>query len=440
MVDDRKLAMAKLSLAAAILEDAEDPGVLLQWARHEALTLDLITHDSEADSSLISDREDLLQMLQDAVESGNDLRAYAADTMFEAVHENLTEALKRNEPLLRTTKGGLLEFYMDDMPGAWLSLATELQTLDSVVADSWSGLFKKLAFEYLDEGMVNSAVMLRFASLDWSALSVIEREDGGRSLHFSGQDTPETYEAMEEILLRLRNSKGDQQLARLCAARALYWISSFTCKEQVQARVGTGGKLDEIISWILEDLDPAHRADFGHRIFNSIAWAIVKTPGRPESYYERALELAKRALQLAPDSVNVVNTLGVAQFRVDEFDNAIRTLASSHLIRRLSRDEFSPTPLEEIPVLKPVFLKLLDPSVKPLVFLGNSEEPKIITAMLSGSPSPVISEPSDALVIAMALWQKNQFAAARETLATQQLPLRITDDEEFDKEARAMIQ
>jgi len=62
---------------------------------------------------------------------------------------------------------------------------------------------------------------------------------------------------------------------------------------------------------------------------NNAAWYLVALPGRDIARYRHALLLAEEACQLAPKSGYYVNTLGVAQYRVGLYAEALDTLGQS---------------------------------------------------------------------------------------------------------------
>lgn len=62
---------------------------------------------------------------------------------------------------------------------------------------------------------------------------------------------------------------------------------------------------------------------------NDSAWWIVRRPGRPPELYEMALRAAEAAIRLGAESAARQNTLGVAQYRVGRFADAVATLKRS---------------------------------------------------------------------------------------------------------------
>jgi Flp pilus assembly protein TadD len=64
------------------------------------------------------------------------------------------------------------------------------------------------------------------------------------------------------------------------------------------------------------------------RYFNNFAWGLATTPESTRDP-QRALSLARRAVELTPDRAIYNNTLGVSQYRAGQFVEAIATLEKS---------------------------------------------------------------------------------------------------------------
>jgi WD40 repeat protein/serine/threonine protein kinase len=62
---------------------------------------------------------------------------------------------------------------------------------------------------------------------------------------------------------------------------------------------------------------------------NEMAWPVLVTPNAPPEAVAAALENAQRAAGMLPDDADVVNTLGVAQYRTGSYEEALETLARS---------------------------------------------------------------------------------------------------------------
>jgi tetratricopeptide (TPR) repeat protein len=70
---------------------------------------------------------------------------------------------------------------------------------------------------------------------------------------------------------------------------------------------------------------------------NNRAWELSKGPGQRRTL---ALTLARRAVELAPGEAFYANTLGVAQYRADQYAEAITTLETSLAARQGGVDAF----------------------------------------------------------------------------------------------------
>jgi serine/threonine protein kinase/WD40 repeat protein/Flp pilus assembly protein TadD len=84
--------------------------------------------------------------------------------------------------------------------------------------------------------------------------------------------------------------------------------------------------------------DPADRERLPW-LCNNLAWALVSRPG-PGRDPARALDLARRAVTLAPDRAFYLNTLGVAQYRTGQTAEAVDTLEKSLAAGKGESDAF----------------------------------------------------------------------------------------------------
>jgi tetratricopeptide (TPR) repeat protein len=62
---------------------------------------------------------------------------------------------------------------------------------------------------------------------------------------------------------------------------------------------------------------------------NLSAWLVVRRRQANPDEYAQALEQAEAALRAAPDNGNILNTLGVAQYRMGRYAQALETLTKS---------------------------------------------------------------------------------------------------------------
>jgi tetratricopeptide (TPR) repeat protein len=62
---------------------------------------------------------------------------------------------------------------------------------------------------------------------------------------------------------------------------------------------------------------------------NNTAWMVVRLPGQTPQVYAAALRQANAAVEAAPDNGYFINTLGVAQYRMEQYPEAFATLTKS---------------------------------------------------------------------------------------------------------------
>jgi tetratricopeptide (TPR) repeat protein len=62
---------------------------------------------------------------------------------------------------------------------------------------------------------------------------------------------------------------------------------------------------------------------------NKTSWGIVREPGAASERYRQALRWAEAACRLQPGNGNFLNTLGVAQYRVGQYRDALTTLTQA---------------------------------------------------------------------------------------------------------------
>src|SRR5262249_840809 len=70
---------------------------------------------------------------------------------------------------------------------------------------------------------------------------------------------------------------------------------------------------------------------------NNASWYIVRLPDDAEENYQKALKLAEPAVNLEPNNGYYINTLGVAQYRVRDYAEAMKTLVRSDRINSQPR-------------------------------------------------------------------------------------------------------
>jgi serine/threonine protein kinase/tetratricopeptide (TPR) repeat protein len=96
-----------------------------------------------------------------------------------------------------------------------------------------------------------------------------------------------------------------------------------------QARRDLDASLDIQEKMAAENLDdPAHRTSLA-RTLNNLAWLLATSPQNELRDANRAVELAKRAVDLEADEGSYWNTLGVAQYRAEDWQAALESLTKS---------------------------------------------------------------------------------------------------------------
>jgi hypothetical protein len=67
-------------------------------------------------------------------------------------------------------------------------------------------------------------------------------------------------------------------------------------------------------------------------VLNDASWVVVREPGRDPAAYRRALHLAEAACGDSLDNGRLLNTLGVAQYRLGVYREALATLTRSNAL------------------------------------------------------------------------------------------------------------
>jgi WD40 repeat protein/tRNA A-37 threonylcarbamoyl transferase component Bud32 len=109
-------------------------------------------------------------------------------------------------------------------------------------------------------------------------------------------------------------------------------ISSLFARLLLRADVLDGVRADRTLNTELRTaaLALAETWTEAPRGLNDAAWELVKLPNRPDSDFRRGLRLAETACQLTRQNGFFLNTLGVAQYRVGQFEKALATLSRSN--------------------------------------------------------------------------------------------------------------
>jgi tetratricopeptide (TPR) repeat protein len=101
-------------------------------------------------------------------------------------------------------------------------------------------------------------------------------------------------------------------------------------EEVVAAVLGQRGLLPEIRD---RALDLARSWPESAHALNSRSRTVARKPGGDPAGYRRALRLAEKACEYDPDKGDYLNTLGVAQYRVGLYHEALATLTRSNILQ-----------------------------------------------------------------------------------------------------------
>jgi WD40 repeat protein/tRNA A-37 threonylcarbamoyl transferase component Bud32 len=108
------------------------------------------------------------------------------------------------------------------------------------------------------------------------------------------------------------------------------WMDSLLAKslllEEVQAALRNDPTLDEADRAFAFQVAQTHPDNAFN--WNEAAWTVVKAPGAGKEAYGRALRQAEAAFR-ASEEDNILNTLGVAQYRAGSYADALATLTKS---------------------------------------------------------------------------------------------------------------
>jgi Flp pilus assembly protein TadD len=88
--------------------------------------------------------------------------------------------------------------------------------------------------------------------------------------------------------------------------------------------------------------DWAHKRHGSLRQLNNRSWSVVSKAGLTADQYQLALRYAEGARELAPDDGPILNTLGVAQYRIGKYAEAVATLFRSDELNSKSNDGSEP--------------------------------------------------------------------------------------------------
>jgi serine/threonine protein kinase/tetratricopeptide (TPR) repeat protein len=145
-------------------------------------------------------------------------------------------------------------------------------------------------------------------------------------VHCAGQEVAKAKEAMRRstrIWERLLSGAEDKTLYRrqLASVGYLHGLLCTSNKEPEEARAAYQA--------VLEQLDQCLADDAGGEFANWLAWILVDCPDTSIRDAAKALGLAKKAVDVAPEISAYWNTLGVALYRTGDFQAAKDALTRS---------------------------------------------------------------------------------------------------------------
>jgi tetratricopeptide (TPR) repeat protein len=147
--------------------------------------------------------------------------------------------------------------------------------------------------------------------------------DGRRLASAGGDGTVRVWEAASV------SAENWRQRALVSDVHALF--DELHLREEVLAALRKDRTLDEADRAFALRVAQTHSEDAS--ALNAAAWAVVKSRDAGKDVYTRALRRAEAALRLAPGDEMILNTLGVAQYRLGDYAKALETLEKSGKLR-----------------------------------------------------------------------------------------------------------
>jgi hypothetical protein len=111
-------------------------------------------------------------------------------------------------------------------------------------------------------------------------------------------------------------------------------------REEVLAAVRKDPTLSDSNREFALQVAQAHSEDANASTLNYSAWAVVRRRDADKDAYVAALHRAAAAVRLAPGSGTILNTLGVAQYRMGNYAEALETLERSEKMNATKEGSF----------------------------------------------------------------------------------------------------
>lgn len=116
------------------------------------------------------------------------------------------------------------------------------------------------------------------------------------------------------------------------------WLEAADAQAAVGVAVSSG-KHPTAVAEILKVLPNLWRLPSA-RVLNDRAWKIVSQPRLVQSAYVKALRVAQACVKAEPEDAAYVNTLGVAQYRAGQFEQAVNTLQRSEALAQAKQESY----------------------------------------------------------------------------------------------------
>jgi tetratricopeptide (TPR) repeat protein len=165
--------------------------------------------------------------------------------------------------------------------------------------------------------------------------SVAFSSDGGRLASASHDGTVEVWDARpltREVLVE-----------REALGRVEFLFAKALRKAEVLANLRDDKMISTEVRQVALAFAEGWRED--PNVFNHASWNMVHKADADAAAYRLALRQAEEACRLAPDDGNILNTLGVAQYRVGQYQQAVETLTHSDRLNAVRRQGSIPSDL-----------------------------------------------------------------------------------------------
>ncbi len=211
--------------------------------------------------------------------------------------------------------------YRLNLAGCLMNVGTIAYGRNPVDAEPFYRRALRLSEELAVQRPEDPGVRLQLANCLISSGRVFERSG------FPEQAGP-FYQRALPIIVRLTAEPLESSQAAL-----LKKLLSDTCKclRSVLTATGYADALDRLFGHTLlqlESLDPVP-SDYSALVQNQWAWSLVTRPDLQSRNPRKAVELAKKAVGLAPKEATYRKTLGVALYRAGDWKQAVESLTKS---------------------------------------------------------------------------------------------------------------